>query len=114
ATDPRATGAAGYDWATGAAPRTTGAADDTTTASVQPPSNCLTPLHTPLAAPLTLLTRHTLAPRCQLPHTHPLAPLHRLPHTHPPRRQLQQWETEEEEEQGIPHTRHPLLATPKP
>ncbi|CAI7858286.1 unnamed protein product [Closterium sp. NIES-54] len=36
----------------------------------------------------------------------------RLPHIHPPQRQLQQWETEEEEEQWTPHTRHPLRTTP--
>ncbi|CAI7894020.1 unnamed protein product, partial [Closterium sp. NIES-53] len=42
-------------------------------------------------------------------HDTPLAPLLRLPHTHPPQRQLQQWETEEEEE-GTVHT----PATPIP
>ncbi|CAI7832820.1 unnamed protein product [Closterium sp. NIES-54] len=40
--------------------------------------------------------------------------LGKLPHIHPPQRQLQQWETEEEEEQGTPLTRHPPITTPKP
>ncbi|CAI5971142.1 unnamed protein product [Closterium sp. NIES-64] len=34
-------------------------------------------------------------------------PLHRLQHVHPPQGQLQHKETEEEEEQGRPHPRHP-------
>ncbi|CAI7770669.1 unnamed protein product [Closterium sp. NIES-54] len=38
-----------------------------------------------------------------------------LPHTHPPQRQLQQWETKEEEEQGTAHTTDtPTTATPTP
>ncbi|CAI7863604.1 unnamed protein product [Closterium sp. NIES-53] len=39
--------------------------------------------------------------------------LSKLPHIHPPQRQLQQWETEEEEEQGTPLTRHPPITTPQ-
>ncbi|CAI7772629.1 unnamed protein product, partial [Closterium sp. NIES-54] len=36
-----------------------------------------------------------------------------LPHIHPPQQQLQQWETEEEEEQGTPLTRHPPTRHPQ-
>ncbi|CAI7890331.1 unnamed protein product [Closterium sp. NIES-53] len=43
----------------------------------------------------------------------PLALLRPIPHNHPPQRQLQQWETKEEEEQATPHTRHPPTATPQ-
>ncbi|CAI7895329.1 unnamed protein product, partial [Closterium sp. NIES-53] len=65
-------------------------------------SNCSTPLsHTPCSNPSSTPT----AP--------PLAPVRPLPHNHPPQRQLQQWETEEEEEQGTRLTRHPQNATPQ-
>ncbi|CAI7916864.1 unnamed protein product [Closterium sp. NIES-53] len=43
----------------------------------------------------------------------PMYIMSKLPHIHPPQRQLQQWETEEEEEQGTPLTRHPPTRHPQ-
>ncbi|CAI7925248.1 unnamed protein product [Closterium sp. NIES-54] len=52
---------------------------------------------------------------CSFHNATPLERLRRLQHIHPPQRQLQQWETEEEEEKGTAHTHGtPILSTPTP
>ncbi|CAI7844899.1 unnamed protein product [Closterium sp. NIES-54] len=80
--------------------RTTGTASNTTATSRQPPPLSHPPFHTPPAAPLGSLTLHPLVPLC------------RLPLTHPPQRQLQQWETEEEEKQAPAAVAAPVVTAP--